>query len=241
MKMKPFYFIFFLFGAALMIQRPVLSFAAELSEEDKAAIQEIEENNRLQKKNEISIQKYLKKNPNSMTAQSDEYWDLAWHARLADAGDANSQYVIAKAYEEGKNVDENPQKAVSFYQMACDNQLPEACMRLGEIYSENKILLADVDKSLYWFTKAGKLNYTPAQFKVANLYADREDFKAACLWLEEALKHLFPDEKNLASHSPQLVVYQSLKQRQENAAAHGVKQSWRHEGEWLPLTAVQLQ
>ena len=65
-------------------------------------------------------------------------------------------------------------------------------MRLGEIYSENKILLADVDKSLYWFTKAGKLNYTPAQFKVANLYADRDDFKAASLWLEEKFSKPFP-------------------------------------------------
>ncbi len=240
MKIKPFYCFFALFCLTFGIQKSVLCAAAELSDEDKTAIAEIQKNNQLQKENEISIQKYLKKHPNSMTAQSDEYWDLAWHARLADSGDAISQFVIAKAYEEGKNVNENPKKAVAFYKMACDNKIAEACMRLGEIYSENKILLADAEKALYWYTKGGKLNYTPAQFKVAALYADQEDFEAACLWLEKALKVLFPKQKDLTTHSSQLVMYQNLKKRKEQAALRGVKNQWRHEGEWLTLTSIEL-
>ncbi len=240
MKIKPFYCFFLLFGLTFLTQKSILCRAAELSDDDKAAIMEIQKHNQLQKKNEISLQKYLKKNPNSMRAQSDEYWDLAWHARLADSGDADSQFVIAQAYEAGKNVDENPQKAVSFYQKACDNHVPEACMRLGEIYSENKILLSDSEKALYWFAKAGKLNYTPAQFKVATLYAAQEDFNAACLWLEKALKNLFPNEKDLISHSPQLAVYRNLKKQKEQAELRGVKHQWRHESDWLKLTSVEL-
>lgn len=176
-----------------------------------------------------------------MKPRSDAYWNLAWYARLADAGDPDSQYIIAKAYENGENVDQNPRKAVAFYQKACDNKHAESCMRLGEIYLENKILQKDSEKALYWFAKAGKLNYTPAQFKVASLYAEQENFNAARRWEEQALKSIFPNEKKLTDRSPRLAVYQQLEARREAARKRGVVRDWRHEGNWLDLTGVRLK
>lgn len=242
MKKKLFYAsLVVFFGAFVSGALCGSAYAAELSEEDKAAIKEIEENNRLQEENKMTLQKYHQKNPNSMTAQDDEYWDLAWHARLADAGDEDSQYIIAQAYERGKDVDTNPQKAVAFYQRACDQGHVDACMRLGAIYLENKWLQKDEDKALYWYVKAAKQGYTPAQFKVASLYEERQDFDAAYKWTEQAVKNLFPDAADLTEHAPQLMQLKKDAGLQAKMAKRGVDHLRLHESFLTPLSARRLR
>ncbi len=229
MKIKYFYPIFVVFFGTVFISVPSISYGAELDEEDKAEIKAIQEHNKKQEMNRVSLDKYQKENPNSMTAQPDEYWDLAWHARLADYGDEESQYIIARAYDTGNQVDQNPKKAVAFYQKAGDQGHIDACMRLGEIYTENKYVKSDSDKALYWYTKAGKNGYVQAQLKVSELYKSKGDYVAAVLWREAGLKQLFPKANDLAEHAPELVELRRLAAIQKKMNARGVKNAVLHE------------
>ncbi len=229
MKIKYFYQIGLVFFGIATFVVPNYSFAAALDKEDLAEIQKIKEHNKKQEKNRVSLDKFQKENPNSMTARSEEYWDLAWHARLADYGDEESQFVIAQAYDTGHEVDQNPKKAVAFYEKAGDQGHIDACMRLGEIYRENKWLKKDDEKSLYWYSKAAKAGYVQAQLKVSELYKEKGDYEAAVKWLETGLKQLFPDVTDLTMASPELVELRRLAVIQRKMNARGVQKNVLHE------------
>lgn len=219
---------------------PSVASSAQLSEEDLQEIQEIKAHNKQQAKNRVSLDKYYQKNPNSMTPQSEEYWDLAWHARLADYGDEESQYVIARAYDLGQEVDQNPRKAVAFYQKAGDQGHIDACMRLGEIYTENKYVKRDDEKALYWYTKAGKSGYVQAQLKVSEIYKNRGDYVSAVLWREAGLRQLFPKADSLEAHDPELSQLKRLAVIQKRMNARGVKRNVLHENCLKPFRAKKL-
>ena len=129
----------------------------------------------------------------------------------------------------------NPQKAVAFYKKSCDQKHISACMRLGAIYQENKWLQADIEKSLYWYTKAAKENYTPAQFKVAAIYEKQHDYISAVIWMEEALKSLFPKASDLADHAPELKHLRYMADMQQQMKPRGVKRLLLHEKCLSPL------
>ena len=241
MKKKLFYFIFSVFLTTGLTVSPVCADMSDFSDEVQAEIKKIQKHNKEQEKNEMSLNKFYQKNPNSMTPQDDDYWDLAWHARLADQGDEESQFVIAEAYEKGKDVIKNPQKAVAFYKKSCDQKHISACMRLGAIYLENKWLKADKEKALYWYTKAAKEEYTPAQFKVASLYEEQNDYIAAVLWMEQAVKTLFPQASDLADHAPELTHWRNMAKLQEKMKARGVKNLLLHENCIQPLSPAKVR
>ncbi len=229
MKIKYFYPIGLIFFGIAAFVVPNCSFAASLDKEDLAEIQKIKEHNKQQEKNRVSLDKFQKENPNSMTARSEEYWDLAWHARLADYGDEESQFVIAQAYDVGNEVDQNPKKAVAFYEKAADQGHIDACMRLGEIYRENKWIKRDDEKSLYWYSKAAKAGYVQAQLKVSELYKEKGEYESAVKWLETGLKQLFPDSKDLTKTSPELVELRRLAKIQQKMNKRGVYKTVLHE------------
>ena len=241
MKKKLFYFSLPLFFLVCILGTGLHVYCAELSAEDKAEIVAIEKHNKEQEKNKLTLEKFYKENPNSMTPQDDDYWDLAWHARLADYGDKDSQYVVAQAYEQGRDVDANPRKAVAFYERSCDQDHIDACMRLGEIYTENKWVKPDREKALYWYVRAAKSNYTPAQFKVSQLYEEQGDYRAAIQWLEQALKTLFPKAKDLADHSPKWEKLHKQAVLQKKMNDRGIYHLVLHESCLLPLKPKQVR
>ncbi len=229
MKIKYFYPIGFIFFGMTVIVVPNDGFTASLDKEDLAEIYKIKEHNKQQEKNRVSLDKFQKENPNSMTARSEEYWDLAWHARLADYGDPESQFVIAKAYDIGKEVDQNPKKAVVFYEKAGDQGHIDACMRLGEIYRENKWIKRDDEKSLYWYSKAAKAGYVQAQLKVSELYKEQGNYDVAVQWLESGLKQLFPESNDFTKSSPELTELRRLAAIQQKMNKRGVFKTVLHE------------
>lgn len=141
-----------------------------------------------------------------MTEKTDEYWDLAWHARLADYGDRESQFIIANVYEQGTQVPRNMKKAVFFYKKAAQNGHLEAMMKLGHLYAEGKLIQKDEKQSFFWYESAAQKGYTPAQLKISELYQTKKflDYSKAYYWLAKALKTMFPDVSDLESVSPDL-------------------------------------
>lgn len=172
----------------------------------------------------VSIYDAMQKNPIATEPKEDSYWDLAWHARLADYGDRDSQFVIAKAYEEGREIDQNLEKSLYFYKKSAAQGHVEACMRLGHIYSEETWHPKDLDQSLFWYEKAAQEGYIPAQIKTSYLYRTRQnpDFKKSEEWLEKALRSMFPDTQNLEDVSPDLVeIRQRISEQQSHADISG--------------------
>lgn len=97
-----------------------------------------------------SIEMFNEMNPMADEKKNEEYWDLAWHAKVADYGDKKSQFLMAQAYEFGKEVDPNARKALEFYKRAAQQNHFESCMRLGQIYTEQKWVKADPDQAIFW-------------------------------------------------------------------------------------------
>lgn len=241
MKKKYFYSIVFIFFGMLLFDIPVLSYESKLSKEDLAEIQKIKKHNKQQLEQQMTLERYQKEHPNSMTPQPEEYWDLAWHARLADYGDEESQFVIARAYDKGQQVDQNPKKAIAFYEKAADQGHIDACMRLGEIYSENKWVKKDEEKSLYWYAKAAKNGYVQAQLKVSEICKEKGDYVLAVLYLETGLKQLFPQADKLETYAPDLVELKRLAQMQKKMNDRGVYRFVLHESGLSSFQSRQLQ
>lgn len=167
-------------------------------------IAKVEAYNLEQQKNIQYLQEYQKKHSDLVDPQEDGYWNLAWHAKFADYGDKDSQFIVARAYEIGEYTEVNLKKSLAFYKKAAENGHIDAAMKLGKIYLENEWVQKDVEKALYYYLKAAQLNYTPAQMKVAELYEENYEYEEAYKWLSKAIQQMYPDEKNLEERSPDL-------------------------------------
>ncbi|MBO7243928.1 MAG: sel1 repeat family protein [Alphaproteobacteria bacterium] len=198
MKKKLFYLACFLFFVSGV---PILADASLFGEDIQAEMNKIKEYNELQQKNRKFIKDYEQKNPETAAVKDDAYWDLAFHAKFADYGDKDSQFIIAKAYEEGAHTSINLKKALAFYKKAAENGHLEAAMKLGRVYLEEKWVQKDEEKALYYYLKAAQKEYAPAQMKVAKLYEEKQEYQTAYYYMEKALKQMFPNESDLEKKS----------------------------------------
>ncbi len=135
--------------------------------------------------------------PDLTQTDEDPYWDLAWHARAAAAGDAESFFFLAHVYEAGRLVPKNPVKARAYYEQAAVKGLPEACMALAE-------RARTPAETEHWYLKAAQDGYTPAQLALFHLYDAAGDTDRATVWLERALRQMFPHTADLTTVSPDL-------------------------------------
>lgn len=185
------------------------------SKQTLSEMEKIKKHNKEQLLNKVSLEEYQKRHTDLVEIKDDGYWQMAWYARTADYGDRESQYIIAKAYENGTYTQSNPRKAVAFYKKAAEQGHVEASMRLGRLYMENKWVEKDLEKSLYYYLMAAKENYTPAQIKVASIYEEKKEYKKAYKWMEMAVSNMFPNEKNLEKYSPDLARLSTLMKETE--------------------------
>ncbi len=202
MKKKLFYLILACFFLISGGKTPVQ--AGSLTKVEEAEIQALQAHNKKQLEKRRFLKDYQEQYSDLVGVKDEGYWDMAFHARLADYGDRDSQYIIAQAYEKGEYTSVNPQKAVAFYKKAAEKGHIESAMRLAEIYEENKWIQKDDEKAMYYYLKAAKSSYAPAQMKVAFLYEANEEYQKAYDWFLKAMKQMFPNEKNLQERSPDL-------------------------------------
>lgn len=201
MKNKLFYsccFVFLFFSSVCYAQNDRV---IKISRDE---IKKIEAHNLEQQKNMQQLKEYQRKHSDLVDPQDDGYWNLAWHAKFADYGDKDSQYIVAKAYEDGVYTETNLKKSLAFYKKAAESGHIEAAMKLGRIYLENEWVQKDEEKALYYYLKAATLDYAPAQMKVAELYEDNQEYEDAYNWLSKAVRQMFPHEKDLEERSPDL-------------------------------------
>ena len=103
---------------------------------------------------------------------------------LAQRGDPGAQFYVANAYEEGRGVTKNLQKAFEWYSKAAANNHNGAQFKLGEYYNNGWAVTKDPTKASQWFEKAAKNGSSLAKKRLADIKAG----KLAALNKQKALR-----------------------------------------------------
>ena len=129
----------------------------------------------------------------------DKDLDLLWQSKMAQMGDAASQYQLAQIFETGNGVPRDLAKAIHYYQLSAKQEYLPSAMELGRIFAQEKAVL-DEKKSLEWYTYAANHGEIQAENYLFHYYDElpQSDKQKALFWLEKMLKEVFPKEQNLA-------------------------------------------
>lgn len=109
----------------------------------------------------------------------------------AQNGKASSQYAVARAYELGKRVKSDNDKAIEWYAKAADQGHLEAAYRLGLIYYKG-VGGFDIDlkKAFYYISMAAEGGHKRSQAHLAQMYEDGDGVEAdevlSDYWYEQA-------------------------------------------------------
>ncbi|RBP44644.1 Sel1 repeat-containing protein [Roseimicrobium gellanilyticum] len=72
----------------------------------------------------------------------------------AERGNANAQFSIGKAYQNGDGVQENHEEALKWFRMAADQGMVDAQYAVGDAYKNGRGVPADNAEALQWYRKA---------------------------------------------------------------------------------------
>ena len=138
-------------------------------------------------------------------------------------GDAQSQFEMAKMYEDDLNYTE----AAEWYKKAANGGHASAQNNLGYCYYAGDGVTKDYTEAVKWFRKAAKLGDSTAQYNLARCYFDgdgvKQDYTEAVKWYRKAA------EKGNAEAQNQLgnCYY----------AGDGIKQDYTEAVKWYQLAA----
>lgn len=140
----------------------------------------------------------------------DEQAEL-WFRRSSEAGNAFSQYALAKLYL----ANEDAQRGMYWLESAAHNGSHYAAYRLGKEYLQGRFTKKDVDKAVECFTWAAKQENQYAQYMLGKLYLIGQgvpnDKEQAVYWLTQAANQgnqyaqFFLDRQDSA-HSPAVIL-----------------------------------
>ncbi len=86
--------------------------------------------------------------------------------KVAEQGFAKAQYYLGVMYENGKGVEQDVAKAVSWYRKAAEQGYAKAQFNLGGMYALGKGVEQDVAKAVRWYRKAAERGSARAQNKL---------------------------------------------------------------------------
>ncbi len=85
----------------------------------------------------------------------------------ADAGYPNSEYTLAKLYQEGVGVEKDPRRAAELFLSASIKGFAKAQYNLGKVYRDGEGMPQSESLSLFWFIEAAERSHARAQDKLA--------------------------------------------------------------------------
>ena len=85
----------------------------------------------------------------------------------ADAGYPNSEYTLAKLYEEGVGVEKDQRRAAELFLSASIKGFAKAQYNLGKVYRDGAGMPKSESMSLFWFIEAAERGHARAQDKMA--------------------------------------------------------------------------
>ena len=101
-----------------------------------------------------------------ITQDNPELYGLYQKAR---EGDADAQYIIGKAFYQGRGVTQNYDQAFLWFRRSAENGHADAQFQLGNIYLMGEGVLQDDYEALYWYELAAKQNHREAQQNLDSL------------------------------------------------------------------------
>lgn len=109
---------------------------------------------------------------------------------LAVNGEAFPQYMLGVMFDEGKFLPKDPQRALSWYRKAAEQDVPVAMaqFKLGNMYADGRGVRKDDRQAVSWFRKAAEQGYAQAQLSLGLVYAKgeglpKDDQQAYFWWL----------------------------------------------------------
>ena len=107
-----------------------------------------------------------------------------------NAGNAEAQYLLGTAYENGYGVIQNYGEAVAWYRKAAEQGFVQAQNNLGHAYHHGTGVLKDYNEALKWYRAAAEKNDRAAQNNLGYMYASghgvRQSYSEAVLRLRRS-------------------------------------------------------
>lgn len=92
--------------------------------------------------------------------------------RLAQSGNANFQYNLARCYDKGFKVAQDYKQALYWYQKAAEQGHDKAANNLGCMYLDGRGVAQDYEKAAYWLELSAQKNDTLAILNLGCMYED---------------------------------------------------------------------
>ena len=87
----------------------------------------------------------------------------------AENGDAASQFLLGKAYDQGEGIEQNFEKATEWYLKATKQGNVDAQFNLAVSYENGQGVKRNLDTAVSWYLKAAEQGDTEAQERVQKL------------------------------------------------------------------------
>jgi TPR repeat protein len=112
--------------------------------------------------------------------------------KTAEAGDAQAQFELGRAYEDGKGVPQDDARAVEWFRKSAEQGNAQAQNSLGVMCALGRGVPRDREEAVRWYKKAAKQGMTEAIYNVATSYYNGEgigeDTSLAYAWMMAAQK-----------------------------------------------------
>lgn len=147
----------------------------------------------------------------SLTLRTAAATDIEKLRLQAEAGDANAQFELGRAYQDGTGIQQNDELAVEWYRKSAEHEYAKAQNSLGVMYARGLGVNQDKAEALRWYKKAAKQGLPEACFNIAISYYNGdgvpEDMSLAYAWMlvaknsgdtqtEDALKRIGDELQN---------------------------------------------
>jgi uncharacterized protein len=134
----------------------------------------------------------------------------------AESGDAQAQFELGRAYEDGKGVAQNDARAAELFRQSADQGNAQAQNSLGVMYALGRGVQQDKEQAVRWYKRAVKQGLAEGIYNVAISYYNgegiEENIALACTWMmvaqrrgdtqaDEAIKHISEQLNNRTDRS----------------------------------------
>jgi TPR repeat protein len=127
----------------------------------------------------------------SASAQTNDAASFARHLHgLAEKGDADAQYKLGIAYDEGNGVSKDYTEAFKWFRLAAEQGNAHSQFRVGDMYVSGDGVAKNEVEAVKWFRKAAEQGLANAQGTLGIMYAKGQavpqDYVLAYMWLHLA-------------------------------------------------------
>ena len=108
-------------------------------------------------------------------------------AQRAESGDAQAQFELARAYEDGKGVSQDDARAAEWFRKSAEQGNAQAQNSLGVMYAQCRGVNCDRQEAVRWYKKAARQGLPEAIYNIAISYYNGEGVEAnlndAATWM----------------------------------------------------------